>query len=173
MMTWLDADMARADHALPQRAHGATTGATTGVTTYEGHDVYHVAGGGGGGKSFFRIFRRFGSGEDDDADNEDEMVKKYDAAIERDPENAEAYYKRAMFWKGRGRWARAINDFNAALERRSDWADAYYHRSVARMESGYQEEGRADRQKAYDLGYKGKGKKKNKKARNKKREEEE
>ncbi|HIK90410.1 MAG TPA: tetratricopeptide repeat protein [Planctomycetes bacterium] len=81
-----------------------------------------------------------------------EAMDDYDKAIEDDPENAEAYYKRGFALLSHSNALdAAVVDFNKAIELKPDYARAYLMRGRAYESLGDTEKANADRAKALEL----------------------
>ena len=57
----------------------------------------------------------------------------FDKAIELDPKNAEAYYKRGNSKYRLGKDEEAIKDYDKAIELNPQYAEAYYYRGHAKF----------------------------------------
>ncbi len=67
-------------------------------------------------------------------------VEAYTRAIEMDPNNARAYYNRAIAFEMLGDPFNALEDYTKAIEIRPDYAEAYNNRGCLRMnERDYEE----------------------------------
>ncbi|MGQ9630276.1 MAG: tetratricopeptide repeat protein [bacterium] len=55
----------------------------------------------------------------------DNAINRYNQALEKDPDFAEAYYKRGTAYRYKGEMERALEDFRKAIELRPDYKEAY------------------------------------------------
>lgn len=61
----------------------------------------------------------------------DGAYSDFTIAIEMDPVNAEAYYRRGLLLgKEMHKYSKAIKDFSKAIKLKNDYAEAYYDRGV-------------------------------------------
>ena len=78
-------------------------------------------------------------------------ITHYDAAIELNPEYAEAYNNRGIAYSDRGDLELEFADYNKAIELKSDLAEAYNNRGVAYYKKGEFAAAIADYTKAIEL----------------------
>ena len=81
----------------------------------------------------------------------DEAIKKYDEAVERNPQNPEAYFNRGNAWFLKGEYDKAIADFTEAIALNPQDVAAYHDRGSAWAQKGEYEEAIADYNKAIEL----------------------
>ena len=78
-------------------------------------------------------------------------IKKYDEAIELNPQGVYAYSNRGAAKAGLGKNGEAIKDYNKAIELNPQFAKAYYNRGNAKSALGKNEEAIEDYNKAINL----------------------
>ena len=78
-------------------------------------------------------------------------TQDYDKAIELNPDNADAYYKRGDAYDEMGEYGKAIADYNKAIELDPNHTLAYYNRGCAYGEIGAYDKAIADYNKAIEL----------------------
>ena len=81
----------------------------------------------------------------------DKAIVHYTAAIDLNPENANAYNNRGVAYKNKGEIDAAIQDYNKAIDLNPEHADAYNNRGVAYANKGEIDAAIQDYNKAIDL----------------------
>jgi tetratricopeptide (TPR) repeat protein len=81
------------------------------------------------------------------AGNYDVAIERYSAVLKKNPKNAIVYNDRALAYKEKKDYARAIADFTEALRLKPDWF-VYYNRGIAYQEKGDDDSAIADFTKA-------------------------
>lgn len=83
-------------------------------------------------------------------------IQKYTEQINKNPDDAEAYYNRGTTYYYSGQYERAIQDFNKAIELNPKYAEAYGNRGETYYELKNYEQALADLNKSIELGLSGK-----------------
>lgn len=84
----------------------------------------------------------------------DGAYSDFTIAIEMDPSNAEAYYRRGLLLgKELHKYTKAIKDFTKAIKLKNDFAEAYYDRGVTYRILDDLANSCADWHRAKELGY--------------------
>jgi tetratricopeptide (TPR) repeat protein len=78
-------------------------------------------------------------------------VQLFSDAIQEDPENAEAYFRRGVCLAMQQRNDEALKDLNQAIELKPDFAEAYSKRGTILCDLEQNDEGQADFEKALAL----------------------
>ena len=81
----------------------------------------------------------------------DKAIVHYTAAIDLNPELAEAYYNRGLAYAKKGEFDLAIQDFNTAIDLNPEYAKAYNNRGIAYANKGEFDLAIQDFNKAIDL----------------------
>ena len=77
-------------------------------------------------------------------------ITDFDKAIGRDPDRAEAYYRRGLANTKEEKYQEAITDFDRAIDRDSDHTEAYYNRGLAKYQLEQHGEAVTDFDRAID-----------------------
>jgi tetratricopeptide (TPR) repeat protein len=78
-----------------------------------------------------------------------QAIKDFSKAIELNPRDTYAYYKRGFSYLRIDDYAQAIKDFSNAIEINPSLAEAYYGRGVAFESLGYKDKAIADYRSAF------------------------
>lgn len=81
-----------------------------------------------------------------------EAMASFNAVIDFQPDNPEAYYYRGNTWFNLGDYEKAMKDYDRAIELRPDYADAYFNRGNMWFYLGDQTRACDDWRKAEALG---------------------
>lgn len=84
-------------------------------------------------------------------DNSENKIEHYTQAIELNPDDAEAYFKRGNAYASKGEYNLAIQDYDKAIELAPDTLTAYYNRGNANVYKGEYDRAIQDYDKAIEL----------------------
>jgi Tfp pilus assembly protein PilF len=88
---------------------------------------------------------------DDDDEDIDQVLANLNAALKRDPKNAEALTHRGTIWHKKGEIDKALQDFDAAIKLNPKGANAYAMRGIVRQEQRQLDKALADFNEAVRL----------------------
>ncbi|GBC63228.1 hypothetical protein DENIS_4222 [Desulfonema ishimotonii] len=81
----------------------------------------------------------------------DRIIEETTAALEKNPRDAEAYFRRGVAFSDNDDTDEALSDFNSALKAEPGFAEAWYYRGVVRSCMGEWEQAEADYRKSEEL----------------------